>query len=280
MGIKEIEIKNIDQLNSIIWEQKYHDSIKRNRSNYLYRGIPNVDFRLVTSLQRNCGIKKDDIESSILRNFTKYAAIEDPILNSSVWRQLIIGQHHGLPTRLLDWTYSVLVALHFATSGEELGSMDRHDCALWKIDILEMNRRLPLRYQNILKSKNAFLMTVDMMDELTRNERNEQEALKRYDEDMEGRAMVLLEPPSLDQRIISQYSYFSVIPSVIEHGGDDLGIEEFLDDTNNTVKYIIDAGLKWRIRDMLDQMNINERIVYPGLDGLTMWLKRHYYVKK
>ena len=158
--------------------------------------------------------------------------------------------------------------------------MDRHDCALWKINILEMNRRLPLRYQNILKSKNAFLMTVDMMDELTRNERNEQEALKRYDEDMEGRAMVLLEPPSLDQRIISQYSYFSVIPSVIEHGGDDLGIEEFLDDTNNTVKYIIDAGLKWRIRDMLDQMNINERIVYPGLDGLTMWLKRHYYVKK
>ena len=280
MGIKEIEIKNIDQLNSIIWEQKYHYRIKRNRSNYLYRGIPNVDFRLVTSLQRNCGIKKDDIESSILRNFTKYAAIEDPILNSSVWRQLIIGQHHGLPTRLLDWTYSVLVALHFATSGEELCSMDRHDCALWKINILEMNRRLPLRYQNILKSKNAFLMTVDMMDELTRNERNEQEALKRYDEDMEGRAMVLLEPPSLDQRIISQYSYFSVIPSVIEHGGDDLGIEEFLDDTNNTVKYIIDAGLKWRIRDMLDQMNINERIVYPGLDGLTMWLKRHYYVKK
>lgn len=280
MGIKEIEIKNIDQLNAIIWEQKYHDGIKRNRSNYLYRGIPNVDFRLVTSLQRNCGIKKDDIEPSILRNFTKYAAIEDPILNSSVWRQLIIGQHHGLPTRLLDWTYSVLVALHFATSGEELGSMDRHDCALWKIDILEMNRRLPLRYQNILKSKNAFLMTVDMMDELTRNERNEQEALKRYDEDMEGRAMVLLEPPSLDQRIISQYSYFSVIPSVIEHGGDDLGIEKFLDDTNNTVKYIIDAGLKWRIRDMLDQMNINERIVYPGLDGLTMWLKRHYYVKK
>lgn len=280
MAIKEIGIKNIEQLNAIIWEQDYYDNIKRYRSNYLYRGLPNADFHLATSLQRNCGIKKGDIESSILRNFTKYAAIEDSMLNSSVWRQLIIGQHHGLPTRLLDWTYSILVALHFATSGEELGSMDRHDCALWKIDILEMNQRLPLRYRNILNDRNAFLMTVDMMDEVTSDAKNEQEALRRYDEDMEDRAMVLLEPPSLDQRIISQYSYFSIIPSEIEHGGDDLGIEKFLDGTNNTVKYIIDAGLRWRIRDMLDQMNINERIVYPGLDGLTMWLKRHYYVKK
>lgn len=280
MAVKEIEIRNIDQLNKVIWDQEYHDSIKRNRSNYLYRGIPNADFHLATSLQRNCGIKKNDIETSILRNFTKYAAIEDPALNSSVWRQLIVGQHHGLPTRLLDWTYSVLVALHFATSGEDLGSMDKHDCILWQIDIFEMNRRLPLRYQNILNGRNAFLMTVDMMDEATGDMMSVQKALKRYDEDMEDRAMVLLEPPSLDQRIISQYSYFSVIPSAIERGGDALGIEAFLDHTDNTVKYIIDAGLKWRIRDMLDQMNINERIVYPGLDGLTMWLKRHYYVKK
>lgn len=91
---------------------------------------------------------------------------------------------------------------------------------------------------------------------------------------MKSDAMILVEPPSIDQRIINQYSYFSVIPKNMD------SIEAFLDaKTEHTSKYIIDKSLKWRIRDMLDQLNVNERIVYPGLDGLSSWIKRHYYVK-
>ena len=29
---------------------------------------------------------------------------------------------------------------------------------------------------------------------------------------------------------------------------------------------------------MLDQFNISERVLYPGLDGLSKWIARHYYV--
>jgi hypothetical protein len=57
-------------------------------------------------------------------------------------------------------------------------------------------------------------------------------------------------------------------------------IEEFLDkNTNFTRKYIINKSIRWEIRDFLDILNLNERIIFPGLDGVAAWLKRHYYVK-
>ena len=58
-------------------------------------------------------------------------------------------------------------------------------------------------------------------------------------------------------------------------------VEGFLDRyTQNTVKYVIDRGLRWRVHDMLDQLNMSERLVYPGLDGLSRWIARHYFVKE
>lgn len=261
------KIYKFDEIWDIISEQPYDGRIKRYRSFCLYRGLPNVNFRLETSLARNCKDKVTILEESILRNFTKYASIEDPGLENSKWRQLIIGQHHGLPTRLLDWTYSPLAALHFATSGEAFSQMEENDCAVWAIDIEEINKLLPKKYSGELQKENSYLFTVKMLEQVVWE-------LDQYDIDMKADAMVLLEPSSIDQRIINQYSYFSVIPK------DMTDIEAFLESkTANTVKYVIDKSLKWRIRDMLDQLNVNERIIYPGLDGISSWIKRHYYVK-
>ena len=266
--IKIIEINEIEQLMQIITEQEWRENIGRNRSNYIYRGVPDARFKMETSLFRNCKDKQRVLEPAILNNFTKYAVLEDPSVEKSVWRQMILGQHHGLPTRLLDWTHSALVGLHFATSAGDFDRLSEHDSAVWRIDMHEVNSLLPEKYREAINAGTTSIFSVDVLNRVT-------DSLEEYDADMGDSAMVVIEPPSIEQRIVNQYSFFSIVPMGMEN------VEEFLDRyTEKTVKYIINRNLKWRIRDMLDQLNVSERIMYPGLDGLSKWMARHYFVKK
>lgn len=265
--VKTVKIDTLEQLMTIFGEQQYRDDLDRHRCHYLYRGMTDSDFRLETSLCRNCKDKQQELEPHILRNFTKYAALEDPTIEKSVWNQMILGQHHSLPTRLLDWSHSSLIALQFAVTETDLDEMAKHDCMIWRIDMPEIHSKLPEKYRDELGQEGTTIFTVDMLTKVTTS-------LSQYDEDMGDCNMCIVEPPSIDPRIVNQYSFFSVVPMGITD------VEEFLDKyTENSVKYIIDKSLRWRIRDILDHLNISERIVYPGLDGLSKWLGRHYFVK-
>jgi len=54
-------------------------------------------------------------------------------------------------------------------------------------------------------------------------------------------------------------------------------LDGWLDDHPGLVRRVqIPAALKWEIRDKLDQANITERVLFPGLDGLSSWLRRYY----
>lgn len=265
--IREIRINKLEDLLPLITDQEYRQDIDRNRTSFLYRGMQDASFKMFTSLSRNCKHQQAQLEPAILENYAKYAVISDPTISTSVWHQMISGQHNGLPTRLLDWTHSALVGLHFAVTEENLADMNAHDCLLWRIDMHELYSLLPKTYQKAIKTNHSTIFSVDTLNSITGS-------LHQYDRDMGNHAMVVIEPPSINQRIVNQYSFFSVVPLEMED------IEGFLNRyTENTVKYVIDKNLRWRIRDMLDQLNMSERIVYPGLDGLSRWIARHYYVK-
>ncbi len=57
-------------VSALITEQRYRKDIDRFRSLHMYRGMPNADFRIITSLQRICKDKRFALEPSILENFT------------------------------------------------------------------------------------------------------------------------------------------------------------------------------------------------------------------
>lgn len=261
-----VEINTMEELFTMVSDQPHDLRNKRYRGYYLYRGLPNVNYELKTSLQRNCDTLGSKLEPKILANFSKYTAAEANVETDTVWKRMILGQHHGLPTRLLDWTHSPFIALNFATD-MNLADLDTVDCVVWRIDIEELHKSLPQQFLNVMEKEGTIVFSANMLNEAAKN-------IKEYDDLTNGTSMVIMEPPSIDPRIVNQYAFFSVVPGQVTC------IEDFLNQyTENTVKYVINKNLKWRIRDFLDEANISERTVYPGLDGICKWLARHYYVK-
>lgn len=140
-------IKTLDEVQKLVFDIPKNSENVRYRSACLYRGMSDANFDLKTSLMRNCGSKAPLLEMHLLENFIKYVSIEDPTIKESIWKAMIIGQHHGLPTRLLDWTHSPLVALHFATTEGNMDCLGNKDTVVWKIDSRELNTKLPRSYQ-------------------------------------------------------------------------------------------------------------------------------------
>ena len=88
---------------------------------------------------------------------------------------------------------------------------------------------------------------------------------------LEGELVLFVEPPSFDARIVNQYALFSLMPS--PHARMDEWLER---NPGLSRRILLPAELKWEVRDKLDQANITERVLFPGLDGLATWLKRYF----
>ena len=67
--IREVRINTPQALMPLLSEQEYRPELGRNRSTYLYRGMPNTSYKMVTSLTRCCKQLQKRLEPAILNNF-------------------------------------------------------------------------------------------------------------------------------------------------------------------------------------------------------------------
>jgi hypothetical protein len=87
---------------------------------YMWRGVSNANYLLLPKVARDWVFGPEVLRISELSLMEQFKVRALPYVNVrpvNDWEWVALAQHHGLPTRLLDWTRNPLVALYFACQG-------------------------------------------------------------------------------------------------------------------------------------------------------------------
>lgn len=262
--IEEIEVRSLTELLDAVTPETADPVSGRLRDWAVYRGSANADWPLLTSLDRLGGVErphtKARLEEHILRTFIRYSRpyIEQSVPNE--WELLVIAQHHGVPTRLLDWSYSPFVAAHFATLEPHPG-VDR---VIWRLDWKRVHEHFgfaPL----------AFL--IEDLDEVLRSKGHES-AWDLFKAAHNDHAFAcLFDPPAVDTRLVAQSAAFTLCSDKNQ------SFDQFLDGcglSSALTRYVIPAARVDFVRDQLDLCGIDERKIFPDLGGIAAQVRRYY----
>lgn len=250
-----------------------------------FRGEPeDIPSPLLPNLYRN-----EHDENQLLQHFRMKAPTlglmeTPPLRQTDQW--LFLAQHVGVPTRLLDWTEGLLVALFFAVHTKQQGAV------VWMLDPIDLNRlsyryadnEFPLTWFTSEKNPAGRAELVEYLyilsdDSLIKADRfkNIRSRMKSnignlnirgaWEKDKVGTIMpVAIHPTHIHPRISTQKSCFTI------HGKNKACISDLV---NSRIlrKYIIKRNEIEQFKRDLRLLGITHSSLYPDLDGLAKDLK-------
>jgi hypothetical protein len=252
MTKKPVNVFSKDDSSEITSVSRLIDKANSLAGSICYRGHEDIKWQLVPTIARlgeiyHAGeaIKVHNLEMQeklLLHRFRRRSyEHRGRILND--WETLFLARHHSLPVRLLDWTSNPLVALYFASKYQK--EKDNTDGAIWWF------RR---RYRK---------MNIDVFDQTP---------------PFEYKGIQLVFPYYPTMRMTAQSGIFTIHSPDCWTDLRDLTKDKAKDTKNRLVD--IDVGGCWivpktskkEILRHLDRLGINDRTLFPELDGLARGL--------
>lgn len=218
------------------------------------------------------------MEYNILNDFISEACrfVRDvPDGDISAW--LEIAQHFGVPTRLLDFTENPLVALYFACAGST-----QKDASVWIINEPAYNKKFFFELALIQASKSQNVVTQIISQEIVYQDYQQHVGNLQYIQ-----WPWIYKPHHHAERMNLQSSVFMIWganrqPLTAFFSNDDYMVEN--QPTNSEQGIIchvdISAGDKTRLLKQLNSLGINEKFVYPGIDGVGRYIREKYSSKE
>lgn len=235
----------------------------------VYRGCGDATWTLDHSLARTRGsaVSKERV---ILDEFHSKAATyiaSSPVDATVDWQLAALAQHHGVPTRLLDWSKNSQAALHFATSNLKHAGLD---AAVWVANVNCIHENLPDAIRTKLAPERPEDPGIVLLNRLT----SAYPTLPDYDNHfVDGQFMpiIFFEPATMFERILAQASLFSVVANA---GKSTQEVLDWLD--GRCRKIVVPASMKAEVRLTLDNGGFTEAMYHHDMDGIGAFLARRH----
>lgn len=206
-----------------------------------YRGVNDEEYRLCPSLLRRAnGLEKEE------ELFNKYRLLSNVVHEErrSDWQYLFDMQHYRIPTRLLDWTEVLGIAVFFALLGSNDG-----DAAVYVLDPLALNLR----------------STKHDIPSVYKDESFDYQTIYWHHKPVPPVFPIAIQAPAQNSRILAQRGKFTV------HGTDRRAIDEQFPELVKKVR--LPLSLKDSAMEFLRLAGINEFSVFPDVVGLAPFLE-------